>query len=106
MSAPDATFVIERYWPGSSPAEFEQVTARLAAQIAELTTAGVVLLHSTYVPADEAAQWVIRAPSAGTVEAVCAAAGVTYERLLPAIESVEVDTPDRVTRPMTRRRRR
>jgi hypothetical protein len=91
VSGPDATFVVERYWPGSSPAEFERVTAQLASQIAGLTTGGVALLHSTYVPADEAAQWVIRAPSAGAVEALCAAAGLTFERLLPAIESGEPD---------------
>lgn len=93
MSAPDPAFVVERYWPGSSPDEFERVTARLATEIA-LAGGGLTLLHSTYVPADDAAQWVIRAPSAAAVEALCAAAGVTFERLLPAIESPDLASPE------------
>lgn len=86
MSACDPAFVVERYWPGSSPEEFARATARLATEIS-LTGGGATLLHSTYVPSDDALQWVIRAPSAAAVEALCAAAGVTFERLLPAIES-------------------
>jgi hypothetical protein len=86
MSGAGAAFLVERYWPGSSPEEFELVTARLASEIS-LTGGGVTLLHSTYVPSDDALQWVIRAPSAAAVEALCAAAGVTFERLSPAIES-------------------
>lgn len=88
MTGPNPTFVVERYWPGSSTAEFEAATARLAAQIGAEPADGLTLLHSTYVPADEAGQWVISAPSAGAVESVCAAAGVAYQRILPAIESV------------------
>jgi hypothetical protein len=89
MRVPDPAFVVERYWPGSSAASFERVTARLASEIARLPVGEVTLLHSTYVPADETAQWVLRAPSARTVEMVCVAAGVMFERLLPAIESIE-----------------
>jgi hypothetical protein len=51
------------------------------------------MLHSTYIPADEAAQWVVRAPSADAVAALFATAGVTFERLLPAIESPEAHPP-------------
>lgn len=93
MSAPEPAFVLERYWPGSSADEFERVTARLLTEIAS-TGGGVTLLHSTYVPADDVLQWVIRAPSAEAVAALCAAADVTFERLLPAIDSVELPRSD------------
>jgi hypothetical protein len=66
VSEPGTTFVVERYWPNSSPAQFERVTDRLAAAIVALATGELTMLHSTYVPADETAQWVVRAPSAGT----------------------------------------
>jgi hypothetical protein len=91
MSEVDRAFLVEHYWPGSTPEEFALVTARLATEIS-LTRGGVTLLHSTYVPSDDALQWVIRAPSAAAVEALCAAAGVTFERLLPAIESPNTAT--------------
>lgn len=91
-SEPHPTFVVERYWPDSSPAEFERVTTRLSGTIVRSGIEGLMLVHSTYVPTDETAQWVVRAPSAGAVEALFATAGVTFERLLPAIESA-------VTRP-------
>lgn len=86
MSAADPAFLVESYWPGSSPEEFARMTTRLATEIS-LGGGGVTLLHSTYVPTDDALQWVIRAPSAAAVEALCAAAGVTFERLSAAIES-------------------
>jgi hypothetical protein len=56
MSSPNPAFVVERYWPGSSSAEFERATTRLAAEIAALPSGGFTLLHAMYVPADEAAQ--------------------------------------------------
>jgi hypothetical protein len=87
MSAPHATFLVERYWPDSSPAEFERATARIVAEIAGIADGAVTLVHSTYIPADDAAQWVIRAPSVGAVEALCLAADVEFQRLRPAIES-------------------
>lgn len=94
MSGPDAAFVVERYWPGPSLAEFERTTARLAARIAELTAGDVVLLHSTYVPDDEAAQWVIRAPSADAIRSLCLGAGLAFDRLLSAVESAPEETSD------------
>jgi hypothetical protein len=92
MSRPTAAFVVERYWPDPSLAEFERTTGRLAARIAELTTDDVALLHSTYVLDDEAAQWVIRAPSADAVRALCAGIGLAFDRLLPAVESARSHT--------------
>ena len=86
-SEPGPAYLVERYWPNSSPAQFERVTADLAAAIVTLASGEIAMLHSTYVPADETAQWVIRAPSAGAVEALLVTAGVTFERLVPAIES-------------------
>jgi hypothetical protein len=87
VSEPGPAFVVEHYWPNSSPAQFERVTAELEAATVTLANAGLTMLHSTYIPADETAQWVIRAPSADAVAALFTSTGVTFERLLPAIES-------------------
>jgi hypothetical protein len=94
MSRPSAAFVVERYWPDPSLAEFERTTGRLAARIAEVTTDDVALLHATYVPDDEAAQWVIRAPSAEAVRALCAGIGLVFDRLLPVVESAPSQTSE------------
>lgn len=82
-------FIVERYWPGASAQEFRAATERLAASVDELSARGldVALLHSTYVPTDEAAQWVVRALTAQIVEDACATAALTYQRLLPAVDS-------------------
>ena len=82
-------FLVERYWPGASTEEFRAATERLAASLGELSASGVdiELLHSTYVPTDEAAQWVVRALSAEVVQDACASAAVPYQRLLPAVDS-------------------
>jgi hypothetical protein len=82
-------FIVERYWPGASAEEFRAATGRLAASVDDLSARGldVALLHSTYVPIDEAAQWVVRALTAEIVQDACTAADLTYQRLLPAVDS-------------------
>jgi hypothetical protein len=82
-------FIVERYWPGASAPEFQAATERLAASVGALSARGldIELLHSTYVPADEAAQWVVRAVTAEIVQDACAVAAMPYQRLLPAVDS-------------------
>jgi hypothetical protein len=82
-------FIVERYWPGATAQEFRAATERLTASVAGLAARGleIELLHSTYVPADEAAQWVVRAPTAENIEDACATASLIYQRLLPAVDS-------------------
>lgn len=81
--------MVERYWPGASAEHFRAATERLAASVGDLAAQGidVELLHSTYVPTDEAAQWVVRAVTAEIVADACATARLTYQRLLPAVDS-------------------
>jgi hypothetical protein len=85
----ERAFIVERYWPGASAQDFRAATERLAASVDELSARGldVALLHSTYVPTDEAAQWVVRAVTAEIVAEACATAALTYQRLLPAVDS-------------------
>jgi hypothetical protein len=82
-------FLVERYWPGATTEDFRAATERLVASLGDLSASGVdvELLHSTYVPTDEAAQWVVRAVSAEVVRDACASAAVLYQRLLPAVDS-------------------
>ena len=81
--------MVERYWPGATAEQFRAVTGRLAGSLGELAARGidVELLHSTYVPADEAAQWVVRAGSADIVAGACDTAALPYQRLLPAVDA-------------------
>lgn len=82
-------FIVECYWPGATADDFRRATERLAAAVDEHAARGidVVLVHSTYVPADEAAHWVVRAPHAEIVADAFAAADLNYQRLLPALDS-------------------
>jgi hypothetical protein len=83
------TYLVEHYWPGVTEAEFRASAQRVADSADRLAHAGepVRFLHSTLVPEDEAAFCVLTAWSAAVVEQVYAGAGVTYERLVEAIES-------------------
>ncbi len=82
-------YMVERYWPGVSAGEFQAATDRVRASVGALAGRGleITFLHSTFVPTDEAAQWVIRAATAELVADACAAAGLAYHRLLPAVDS-------------------
>lgn len=82
-------FVVECYWPGLTADAVADATRRLAGRLADLAVGGVAseLLHSTYVPDDESVQWVVRAPTAELVDLACAAAGIEYQRLVPAVDA-------------------
>lgn len=81
-------FLVEHYWPGVTADAFTTASQRVAAAAMELTAAGraVRLLHATLVPEDEAAYCVIEAPGIEDVQAAYRAAGVEFERIVPALE--------------------
>jgi len=83
------TFLVEHYWPGVTEAAFRRSARQVAASADRLARAGepIRFLHSTLVPDDEAAFCVLTAGSPDLVERAYAAAGVTFERLVHAIES-------------------
>lgn len=76
---PDA-FIVESYAPGGTEADFRRGTAELGRHRDRIE-----LVHAAYVPADQAAYWVVRAASAGTVAEAWAAAGVSVDRVLAAV---------------------
>jgi hypothetical protein len=83
------TYLVEHYWPGITEPEFRRSAEQVAAGAERLARAGepIRFLHSTLVPEDEAAFCVLSAASAELVERAYAAAGITYERLVEAVES-------------------
>jgi hypothetical protein len=64
-----ATYLVERYLPGSSPEAIEAAAARASATTAELAAEGVPVryLGTTFVPEDEACFCQFEAPSAEVV---------------------------------------
>jgi hypothetical protein len=84
------TFLVEGYWPEATLESFAGATARLDASLDGLRSHshGSVLrtVAATLVPADEAAYWVVRAPSADLVATACAMAGVRVERIIEALQ--------------------
>jgi hypothetical protein len=90
VTCPVATFLVERYWPGVTPAAAEAVTAALPGVVATIVTA-----------ADEVCFWYIEADSGAAAEAAFAAAAVPIDRIstataLPAaVSRAAPDTPPR-----------
>ena len=81
-------FLVEHYWPGVTVDAFTTASGRVAAVAKDLAARGraVRMLHATLVPQDEAAYCVIEAPGIDDVKAIYLAAGVEFERILPAVE--------------------
>ena len=73
MTIPVATFLVERYWPGVTPAAAEAVTAALPGVVATIVTA-----------ADEVCFWYVEADSAAAAEAAFAAAAIPIDRISTA----------------------
>lgn len=82
------TFLVEHYWPGVTESEFGAAAERVRSSADELAGEGkpVRYLHSTLVPEDEAAFCVLAAESRALVEEAYARAGVTFERVLDAVD--------------------
>lgn len=90
MSEPWSTFLVEHYWPGVTAEEFGGAANRVRTSAEQLATEGehIRYLHSTLVPEDEAAFCVFEAVSESLVEEAYRRAGVRFERLLAAVESI------------------
>jgi hypothetical protein len=82
------TFLVEHYWPGITPDNFEAAAQRVRESAAALASTGrrIRFLHSTLVPDDDAGFCVFDAESPALVEEAYARAGVPYERVLDALE--------------------
>jgi hypothetical protein len=85
---PVDTFLVERYWPGVTLETFTEAAGRLADSVDRLRREGAAIrtVAATLVPSDEAAYWIVDAPSIDLVETACEWAGVGVERIVPAIE--------------------
>ena len=85
---PVDTFLVERYWPGVTLATFTEAAGRLADSVDRLRREGAAIrtVAATLVTSDEAAYWIVDAPSIDLVEVACEQAGVGAERIVPAIE--------------------
>lgn len=88
-------YLVEHYWPGLTIERFESVMARVRSQAEVMAGAGqdVRFVRTTMVPGDEAAFCVFEAVSQDLVEQAYTDAGVTYERLSPAISIDDPQTP-------------
>jgi hypothetical protein len=82
------TYLVEHYWPGVAVETFCAAVERVRSASEALDRGGsrIRYLHSTIVPADEAAYCVFRADSAELIEQVYARAGVRFDRLVDALE--------------------
>ena len=95
--ASTTTFLVEHYWPGVTEHGFAAAarSLRTAADCIAAEGAALRYLHSTLVPADEAAFCVFEASSRALVEQAYARAGVRFERILDAVESSPRSEPSR-----------
>ena len=82
------TFLVERYWPGVTVDAFTDAVERVRKSTERMRGEGAAIrtISSTLVPSDEAAYWVVEAPSIDLVELAYARAGVPVERIVGAFE--------------------
>jgi hypothetical protein len=87
---PLGTFLVEHYWPGVTAEQFGDAADRVRASADRLAADGepIRYLHSTLVPRDEAAFCVFEAASESLVEEAYRRAGVRFERMVAAVETV------------------
>ena len=82
------TFLVEHYWPGVTADAFRRAAERVRASTEAMAADGTEIrfLHSTLVPDDEAGFCVFAAPSHWLVAEAYRRAGVSYERILDALD--------------------
>ena len=82
------TYLVEHYWPGITAEAFRSAVARLRSTSAAMVRGGVAIrcLHSTMVPADEAAFCVFAAGSSELIEQLYHRAGITFDRIVVSLE--------------------
>jgi hypothetical protein len=88
LGRPVQTFLIERYWPGVTVEMFTDAVHRLNESVAGLRREGIAIeaVTATLVPIDEAAYWIVDAPSADVVELACVRAKLQVERIVTALD--------------------
>ena len=74
-----ADYLVERYWPGVSPADVRRLDERLSAAGGDVTYMGSVL-----IPDDEVALFGFRATDESDVRAAAAAVGLRCDRIVVA----------------------
>lgn len=87
--APGATtYLVEHYWPGITAEAFRSATERVRATARAMARSGAPIryLHSTMVPADEAAFCVLTAASPELIEQLYARAGIRFDRIVAAVQ--------------------
>jgi hypothetical protein len=83
-----ATYLVEGYWPDPGTETFSAAAARLDDRFAQLRGEGVAIraVAATLVPGDQAAYWLVAAPSPEAVALACAQAGLRVDRIVGAVE--------------------
>jgi hypothetical protein len=84
---PRQTYLVENYHPGLGAEELRQIVSRIRDAVAEMARAGKAIrwLRSTIVPADESFLCVIEAASEELAREAYARAGVSFDRISPAL---------------------
>ena len=87
-TAASSTYLVEHYWPGITSEMFREATERVRTTAEAMARGGNAIrcLHSTMVPADEAAYCVLDAASVELIEQLYARAGVRFDRIVAALE--------------------
>jgi hypothetical protein len=90
------TFMVEGYWAESSLDMALESVRRLGVSLEELAPDRIRIrsVSMTLVPADEAAYWIVDAPSPELLAQACARAGLLIERIVEAIELRPGDRKD------------
>jgi hypothetical protein len=85
---PVETFLVEGYWPLTTVDAFPTAASRLDESLDGLRQEGVAVraISALVVPGDETAYWIVDGPSAEAVSLACRRAGLTVERIVPALE--------------------
>jgi Nickel responsive protein SCO4226-like len=84
-------YMVERYLPGITAAELDDVSRRLAAASRELAAGGIDVKYFglTFVPEEESCFCRFESASAGDVHRACRRAGVPFARI---VETHDVPT--------------
>lgn len=82
------TYLVEHYWPGITTETFRETAERVRTTAEAMARGGTAIhyLHSTMVPVDEAAFFVLDAASMELVEQLYARAGIRFDRIVAALE--------------------
>ena len=87
VTDPRQTYLVENYHPGLGATELKGMVSRIRDAVAEMTRDGKAIRHvrSTIVPADESFLCVVDAASEQLVRDAYARAGISFERISPAL---------------------